>query len=533
MARPMRVATAVSCVTLALASSASATTYYVTPTGGGVVCSQAAPCDLPTAAGISVNGDIVNVGAGSYSLSGSVYVGQPGVTITGTPGDGRPTITTPGAFISGIPSNLHLRDLRITANATSNAPIAANSATIDRVDVAISAGIYPAIAVRDLTLRDSVVRSVTAGGVGVVTANGTIVGSTIVANADPTSRGVSVYPDYWAEPTAVTRIGNSIVIGGTDSIDVSPGSSSTVDLSIDYSSYTSIQNATGTGVTTHVGTHNVGAPMLVDLPGRTDIHQVDGSPTINAGKPGEATSGLDFEGTPRLLGSAPDIGAHEKLVKAGALIRAADLVTDRGARLRATITPGDLGDTQYYFQTRTTGAYGTGTTPVTLTGTQQRLVTHSLAFPASTTVYYRVVATNAFGTTYSAETSFRTAAPRPRVGAITFGSTTIHSGSPFTARFNLSKRARVVVTLTRLRAGRLSSGVCSLTATTGTRCTKRIRRAVLSSILSAGRPTVRTIGATPGGHPLAPGRYEIRVTPIDLVSGLIGTAQTATFTVVR
>lgn len=533
MARPMRVATAVSCLTLALASSASATTYYVTPTGGGSTCSQAAPCDLPTAVGMSVNGDIVSVGAGNYTLSGSVYIDQPGVTITGTPGDGRPTITAPGAFIMGNPTNLHLRDLRITADATSNPTIQAISATIDRVDVTTSAGIFQGIAVRDLTLRDSVVRAVTGGGVGLVTANATIVGSTIIANAQPDSRGMSVYPGYFGAPAAVTRIGNSIIMGGTDSIDLSPGITSPIDLSVDYSSYTGIQNATGTGVTTHVGTHNVGAPLLVDLPGRTDIHQADGSPTINAGRPGEATSGLDFEGTPRLLGSAPDIGAHEKQVKAGALIKAADLVTDRGARLRATVTPGDLGDTQYYFQTRTTGAYGTGTTPVTLTGTQQRLVTRSMTFPSSTTVYYRVVATNSLGTTYSGETSFRTAALRPRVGSVTFGSTTIRSGRSFTTRFNLSKRARVVVVLTRLRPGRLSSGVCSLTATTGTRCTKRIRRAVLSSILSAGRPTVRTIGATPGGHPLAPGRYEIRVSPVDLVSGLIGTAQTATFTVVR
>jgi hypothetical protein len=208
-------------------------------------------------------------------------------------------------------------------------------------------------------------------------------------------------------------------------------------------------------------------------------------------------------------------------------------VTDSRARLRGTITPGDRSDTRYSFEILSPAALATVTAPVSFSGIDQRMVSTTMTFPPSTTFTYRVVATNGFGTTYSEEQSFRTAPPRPRVGAVTLSSTTIRSGRSFTARFSLSKRARVVVVLTRLRPGRISDGVCRLSATTGTRCTNRTRRALMSSILVAGSPTVRTVGATPGGHPLVPGRYQIRVIPIDLVSDLRGTSRTAAFTVVH
>ena len=68
MARPTGFAAAVSCLTLALVSSASATTYYATPTGSASACSQAEPCDLPTAVGVAVTGDVVSVGSGSCLL---------------------------------------------------------------------------------------------------------------------------------------------------------------------------------------------------------------------------------------------------------------------------------------------------------------------------------------------------------------------------------------------------------------------------------------------------------------------------------
>jgi hypothetical protein len=530
MARPTGFAAAVSCLTLALASSASATTYYATPTGSGSACSQAEPCDLPTAVGVAVTGDLVSVGSGSYTLADTLWIDQSGITIAGTPGAERPVIESAGQVIYTPQDDLRLRDLRISAAAPVSPIIRAASATLDRVDIATTSGSYQVISVRDLTLRDSVVRSATQGGVAIVTANATIVGSTIIANAHSASRAIGIARSYFGESPAVTRIGNSIVIGGMHSIEAAETG---IDLSIDYSSYTTILGYGAPGVTMHIGTNNVGAPLLVDLPGRTEVHQSPSSPTINAGKPGELTTGTDYEGAPRLLGSAPDIGAHEIETTPGALATAADMVTDGRARLRGTITPGDRSGTRYSFEILSPLDLATVTTPVTFSGTDKRVVSTTMTFPPSTTVTYRVVATNGFGPTYSQVKPFRTAAPRPRVGGVALSSATIQSGTPFAARFSLSKRARVVAIITRLRPGRMSAGVCSLTATSGTRCTNRTRRSVSSSILSAGRPTVRTIGATPGGQPLAPGRYLIRVIPIDLVSGLRGASQTATFRVVR
>ena len=493
MARPTGFAAAVSCLTLALVSSASATTHFATPTGSGSVCSQAEPCDLPTAVGVAVTGDVVSVGSGTYALADTLWIYQPGVTITGTPSAERPVIESAGQVIYAG-ADLRLRDLRISAAAPVSPVIRAASATLDRVDIATTSGSYQAISVRDLTLRDSVVRSATQGGVAIVTANATIVGSTIIANAHSANRAIGIARSYFGESPAVTRIGNSIVIGGMHSIEAAETG---IDLSIDYSSYTTILGYGAPGVTMHIGTHNVGAPLLVDLPGRTDVRQADGSPTINAGKPGELTTGTDYEGAPRLLGSAPDIGAHEIETTPGALATEADMVTDGRARLHGTVTPGDRSGTRYSFEILSPLDLVTVTTPVTFSGTDKRVVSSTMTFPPSTAVTYRVVATNGFGTTYSQVKSFRTAAPRPRVGGVALSSPTIQSGTPFAARFSLSKRARVVVIITRLRPGRMSAGVCSLTATTGSRCTNRTRRAVSSSIVVAGSPTVRTVGATP------------------------------------
>mgnify|MGYP000962074026 CR=1 FL=1 len=53
-------------------------------------------------------------------------------------------------------------------------------------------------------------------------------------------------------------------------------------------------------------------PLLVALSGGVDVHQQDGSPTIGAGALADAsTSTTDWEGDPRVIGTAPDIGADE------------------------------------------------------------------------------------------------------------------------------------------------------------------------------------------------------------------------------
>jgi len=58
------------------------------------------------------------------------------------------------------------------------------------------------------------------------------------------------------------------------------------------------------------GAHDISAdPLLVD-PAHGDFHLIPGSPCIDAGDPVHYPA-IDFEGDPRPLGSAPDIGADE------------------------------------------------------------------------------------------------------------------------------------------------------------------------------------------------------------------------------
>lgn len=524
-----RITAAAICLALAAATTASAANRYASPTGTGTTCGEFAPCDLPTAVNGAGVGDFVRVASGTYNLTSPLVVNTGDVAIVGESGAKRPVINSTGAFLidNADPAGLYLRDLRINANADSGSSIFARSATINRLDIATTSGIYQALAVRDLFMMDSVVRSVTVGGVAVVTTNATIFGSTIIANADSGSRALSVYPPYFGpSPTAEVSVMNSILVGGNTSIDLSPDAGSSALLNIDYSSYSGVAaNATST---TNVGTHNVGAPLLVDLPGRTDIHQAPGSPTLNAGNPAATSLGLDFEGQARIVGPAPDIGADEQTAKPALSAVSTDQITNKAARVRAMLAPGGL-TTTYRVQWGTSTAYGHTTTPATVSGTAPptAVAPRVTGLPAARVIHYRLVATNALGTTRSSDRTFRTKPAPPVVGPVSLPLTRVHTGTAFAARFNLNRRASIVMTLTRLRPGRISGGVCRLGATSGTRCTVRILRATLTGTVAAGSPVTRRIGAAPAGRALAPGRYEVRVVAVDLVTGLRSSPRTA------
>jgi hypothetical protein len=87
-------------------------------------------------------------------------------------------------------------------------------------------------------------------------------------------------------------------------------------------------------------------------------------------------------------------------------------VNPSGAGLSGTVNPESL-PTTYYFQFGSSTAYGYQTAPQTLTaGTTPQNVTGVLSGLASTTTYhYRVVATNADGTSVGTDATFTTAVP--------------------------------------------------------------------------------------------------------------------------
>jgi hypothetical protein len=111
----------------------------------------------------------------------------------------------------------------------------------------------------------------------------------------------------------------------------------------------------------------------------------------------------------------------------------ASAITDAQATLAGTVNPqGQL--TSYAFQYGTTTAYGQQTALTSAgSGTADVAVRADLAgLTAGTTYHYRVIATNASGTTVGADRTFRTtgtAPPPPTAPSATTGSASVSGGS--------------------------------------------------------------------------------------------------------
>jgi hypothetical protein len=96
-------------------------------------------------------------------------------------------------------------------------------------------------------------------------------------------------------------------------------------------------------------------------------------------------------------------------------------VTSAGATVNGTVNP-QASDTSYYFEYGPTTGYGTSTTPVSAGAgaTAQNVSAALTGLAGSTTYHYRLVATNANGTTFGSDATFTTkAAPGANTGSAT------------------------------------------------------------------------------------------------------------------
>ena len=319
---------------LAGAPLAYADTRYAEPNGNGPEpCTDSTdPCDIQNAVEGDtmppMPGDQVVLLPGTYTLDpGGLFIGE-NISVGGQAGQPRPLITAPlfGIAIENNGSSTTppaLREVEIVHNGF-DIGLANAGGLVERVTVT-STGSAPSAACSvygrsdvDGLFRDSICRE-TGGGAairlswgGPASTRGQLRNVTAVSPA-PGGLGISLDAsgNGAAEIDAVNTIARGALTDVRASDDASVGASATVTLA--RSNYAT-EDDSGSSTVTDPGTNGnqVAAPLFVNA-AAGDLHQLPGSPTIDAGIADSLLGPLDFEGQPRVIGSAPDIGGDELL----------------------------------------------------------------------------------------------------------------------------------------------------------------------------------------------------------------------------
>jgi hypothetical protein len=403
--RGTRLALGLACVVLlACAASASAVTRYASPTGAAAgTCAIASPCELQYAVENAAGaGDEVRIAPGTYSITSTIVAGSSKVVrgdgpvrprLVGAPAlFGAPVTIDGGASIIGVRIEsqnsfpaLDLNGVGTNLELYSSAGNAARMRGASELTTAIVSTSAPNATALDLT--DPLLTGATVAHATIV-ATGS--GST---GLDVSGLGVT------ATPTVISSIVNGA------STDVAGDLLSTANLTA--SAY---RVARSTGAASD-GTNINAAALLVNPPG--DFQQQATSPTVNAGRNPDGAA-VDLAGNPRSIGGAPDIGALELPIPPDVSTDGTTAVTATSATIHGSVAT-RASDTDFQF------IWGTSNPPSTAGPL------HSL--PASapggaysenvaglkpgTTYYYRVVATNPWGTTEGAVASFATPSVAP------------------------------------------------------------------------------------------------------------------------
>jgi hypothetical protein len=562
---------------LMLAGPAVGITRFASPTGAGASpCAQATPCPIITAVNEAQAGDLVHLLPGNYATTGTLLglvsdltiegEGTPGPLITYTPAN----VTFPAMQILG--ARWTLRNIRLTG--TANTPILVNAVAglgglVDHVELR-NLGTQDALIANSVTIRDSVIVASPTATTRAAVLDGTVTGSTIIANNLPTSHAIRVNGDNVPGNTANLTIRNSILRGGTADVELFGDFAGRIaNVDIDYSAFRpgGIVKAgmSQGGLNITQGPHNVtAAPLLVNLAGGSDVHQLAGSPTIDVGDPAAAAGSTgDIDGDLRIIGSAPDIGADEVLTKPVATIGTATNVTATGATLNGTVNPAGI-QTTYHFEYGPTTAYGSASPDVVIpAGLTNVAVTFDVAgLGVGATIHARLVATNAAGPATSADATITLASPPPPppsdpppanpkpdpipvISAFTLRSGTfrigprpagapakVKTGTAFTV--TLSEAATVTFTIEKRTVGRRVAGTCrAATAANASRpsCVRFVFAGRITRSLAAGA-TITAFTGKAGTRKLTVGSYRVTAVAVDSATQQ-SSPRSATFKVVR
>lgn len=433
---------------LALPPAASAAQRFAAPSGTGTVCSAAERCDLATAItgpGIAA-GDEVILAPGDYGTPAapitSTITRSLRITLRGEDPAARPRIwlgtaatgsTLTGLVLAGT-ANV-VRDVEVHNVVTGvggQALFVGGSATVDHV-VASVAGLSStspavvgyALAGNSGTVVNTVARSTSTAPGGTTFPASAIVyenggGGVTFRHVTALARGSGTFAmdlvGVGPNPSSFVVV-NTLVAGNGASVVVRRNTSGTTTGSYTTSVVNTAPQTLGTGVTTS-GTPTVADAALVD-PDAGDVRQLPTSTaTIDQGGSNPGGVVTDIGGDPRVLRTAPDVGADEIPPPPVATVDTVEAISDSGATVKGSVDPAG-GRTTFRLEFGAATAFDRQLpgAAALLAGSAPQQSTFTLTGLAADTVHQaRLVATSDGGTTTSPPFAFRTGptpAPSP------------------------------------------------------------------------------------------------------------------------
>jgi CSLREA domain-containing protein len=257
---------------------------------------------------------------------------------------------------------------------------------------------------------------------------------------------------------------------------------------------------------------------LQDNGGPTDTEALlAGSLAIDAG---DSCGSVDQRGTTRPRGGACDIGPYELAPPLVSTTPALSIALT-SAILRGTITPSSQG-TGYFFDYGTTTAYGSQTLGLFLPPASNSPVPVSFfvaGLKQGTTYHYRLVASNADGTTRGADQSFTTNdRTKPVLTLLKVAPGIFRAAKGTKISFTLSEAATVTFKVDRVFPGVRKGKRCvarTARRRRGRACTRYLP--VKGTLVQAGTAGANKVAfdAKVGGRTLLPGAYRLSASPRD------------------
>jgi hypothetical protein len=397
---------------------AEAAERWAAPNGQGTACTRAAPCRLLQAADPATSADVLFIRGdrGPYRLL-QTSISTHAIEVHGV--FGRPQLFFSNAGDSGFlaltPTVSHVDNLRIEAPADAlELPFGGEARDV----VAVTTGTSETSCfVRDVILTNVLCWARGAGATALE--DRADAGSNDVTDLRNTTaiasgvNGVAIRAAVTGSHSSSMSLTNVIARGGGGSFGVdletatdnSPSASA--QITTDHSNFVT-HVGLGTGAQDPLPTGQTAAPVFVDA-AHGDFHQACGSPTIDHGAELLGLPATDFDGDPRVVNNAPDIGADEFVPGPVAVTQRATKITPTGATLTGAIHPRGCA-VKYHFEYGLTTAYGRRTPDQTLARASSPRFVGAGAGPlvGATRYHFRLVATSGPRTARGADRTFTT-----------------------------------------------------------------------------------------------------------------------------